>query len=276
MENALGQFLRARRESVTPGMVGLPSGGRRRTPGLRRTELADLAGISVEYLTRLERGSDRHPSAQVLGALADALVLSLEERVHLHRLSKVTTRESCAQSAQQTQQVRPTVLKLLEALEPAPAAVLDGSRTILATTAGFRALAGPTGLLDEAQPNLPWFVFTDERARTTFPDWEQVADEHAAALRTAADLCDQGAAVLAEELCVAGGTAFSRRYLDAPSLPASTGTETWKHPEIGTVRLAYETLPVPGTDEQRLLTYLPADPAAESALADLTLASRVG
>lgn len=87
----LGRFIRARREAITPAHVGLPAGGRWRTPGLRRVELAELAGISVDYLIRLERGRDRHPSGQVLGALADALHLGPEERAHLHRLVKAGT-----------------------------------------------------------------------------------------------------------------------------------------------------------------------------------------
>ena len=89
-ENELGAFLRARREAVTPTEVGLPSGPRRRTPGLRRSEVATLAGISVEYLTRLEQGRDRNPSPSVLGSLADTLRLTVEERVHLRRLEKAS------------------------------------------------------------------------------------------------------------------------------------------------------------------------------------------
>ncbi|MBI0384744.1 helix-turn-helix transcriptional regulator, partial [Streptomyces albiflaviniger] len=87
-DNELGLFLRSRREAVAPADVGLPTGPRRRTPGLRRAELATLAGVSVEYVTRLEQGRDRRPSAPVLSALADALRLTASERVHLHRLSK--------------------------------------------------------------------------------------------------------------------------------------------------------------------------------------------
>ena len=89
-DNELGVYLRTRREAVTPAEVGLPGGGRRRTPGLRRAELATLAGVSVEYLVRLEQGRDRHPSAHVLAALADVLGLSADERLHLHLLAKAT------------------------------------------------------------------------------------------------------------------------------------------------------------------------------------------
>jgi transcriptional regulator with XRE-family HTH domain len=266
-DNALGAFLRARREAISPAAVGLPSGPRRRTPGLRREELASLADISVEYLTRLERGRDRHPSGQVLGALADALGLSPDERVHVHRMAKMSSGEVCAQSEPPPRTVRPTVRALLDRLEPAPALVVDPQCDVLACTAGFRLLAGPVGLLDAPEPNVVRYVFTDARARTTFPEWERVADERAAALRAAADLGDRAAAALAEELSVTAGTGFGRRFAASAVLPAWTGVERWEHPRAGSLRLAYESLPLPGTEEQRLVVYLPADTGTSDALA---------
>ncbi|WP_447003507.1 helix-turn-helix domain-containing protein [Saccharothrix isguenensis] len=257
--NALGGFLRARREAITPAEVGLPTGSRRRTPGLRRGELADLAGVSVEYLTRLERGRDRHPSAQVLGALGDALRLSPHERVHLHRLMKAGGGVVCPESTA-PRPVRPTVLALLDRLEPTPAFVADAQGDVLARTGGFRWLAGPTGLLDADQPNLARFVFGDARARTAFPDWERVADERAADLRAAADLGHGAAARLAEELSITAGAEFGRRFATSAVLPAGTGVEQWQHPEAGTLRLAYESLTVPGDEDHRLVVYVPATP----------------
>lgn len=266
-DNALGEFLRARREAITPNEVGLPAGERRRTPGLRRAELATLAGISVEYLTRLERGRDRHPSGQVLGALADALCLSPDERVHLHRLTKVGNGAMCPQAQIPAPTVRPTVRALLDRLEPAPALVVDAQDDVLACTTGFRLLAGPSGLLDDEYPNLARFVFTDARARAAFPEWERVANERAAVLRAAADLGVASAAMLAEELSVTAGTEFSRRFGAAAVLPTWTGVERWVHPTAGSLRLAYESLPLPGTDDHRLVVYLPADTATSVALA---------
>jgi transcriptional regulator with XRE-family HTH domain len=268
-DNALGAFLRARREAISPAAVGLPTGSRRRTPGLRREELASLAGISVEYLTRLERGSDRRPSAQVVGALADALDLSPDERVHVHRMVKVGSGEVCAQAQPPSRTVRPTVLALLDRLEPTPALVLAPHGDVLACTAGFRRLAAPIGLLDAEEPNLVRFVFGDTRARTAFPDWERVADERAAALRAAADLGDRTAAALADELSITEGTEFARRYPAGGVLPAWTGVEQWQHPKAGLLRLAFESLPLPGPEEQRLVAYLPADAATSAALDEL-------
>jgi transcriptional regulator with XRE-family HTH domain len=265
-DNALGAFLRARREATRPTDVGLPAGRRRRTPGLRREELASLAGISVEYLTRLERGRDRHPSAQVIGALADALGLSPEERVHVHRMVKVASGEVCAQARPPSRAVRPTVLALLDRLEPTPALVLAPHGDVLASTAGFRRLAAPSGLFDADAPNLVRFVFADPRARAAFPAWERVADERAAALRAAADLGDRTAAALADELSITVGTGFSRRYASGGSVPPWTGVEEWSHPAVGRLRLAFEGLLLPGPEERRLVTYLPGDAETAEAL----------
>lgn len=266
-DNALGGFLRARREAIAPSEVGLPAGTRRRTPGLRRAELASLAGISVEYLTRLERGRDRHPSGQVLGALADALFLSTDERVHLYRLVKAGSDGACAETARPSQPLRSTVLALLDRLGSTPALVVDPAGDVLACTVGFRVLAAPVGLLDVDQPNLARFVFTDERARAAFPDWERVADERAAALRAAADLGDHAAAALAEELSITAGAEFGRRFTASAVLPAWTGVERWEHPEAGTLRLAFESLVLPGEEEHRLVVYLPVDAHASDAFA---------
>ncbi|MBG0829637.1 helix-turn-helix transcriptional regulator [Planomonospora sp. ID67723] len=264
--NELGVFLRSRREAVAPAAVGLPGGSRRRTPGLRRAELATLAGVSVEYLTRLEQGRDRRPSAEVLAALADALSLSAGERVHLHRLVKATTGGACQNVASPTRTVRPTVRALLDRLEPAPALVVNRLSEVLARTAGYDRLAGPLGLLEAGPPNLARFVFTDARARAAFPDWDRVADERAADLRAAASLGDLHAAVLAEELTAAVGASFGDRFTAAGALPGRTGVERWSHPLAGELSLAYESLEVPDTDEHRLIVYLPADEAASAAL----------
>jgi transcriptional regulator with XRE-family HTH domain len=265
-DNALGAFLRARRETITPSAVGLPTGPRRRTPGLRREELASLAGVSVEYLTRLERGTDRRPSTQVIGALADVLGLSPEERVHVYRMVKVVSGDVCVQAQPPARTVRPTVLALLDRLDPTPALVLAPHGDVLASTAGFRRLAAPVGLFDAAEPNIVRFVFGDPRARTAFPAWEQVADAQAATLRAAADLGDRTAAALADELSVTEGGGVTRRYTAGGALPPPTGVERWVHPTAGSLRLAFECLPLPGPEDQRLLAYLPADAATAAAL----------
>jgi transcriptional regulator with XRE-family HTH domain len=263
-ENELGAFLRSRREALTPAEVGLPSGPRRRTPGLRRAELATLAGVSVEYLTRLEQGRDRHPSAEVIAALAEALRLPFDGYVHLRKLAKASD-GACKSADPPTRSVRPRIHALLERLEPAPAVVLNRLSDILAFTSGFQRLAGPIGLLETQPANLLWFVFTDARARTVYPDWSRVADNQVAHLKSHAIFDGLHTARLVGEL-TAAWPAFSERWQEPPALPSRTGVERWRHPHVGELRLAYETLELPDADDQRLVVYLPADEATSTAL----------
>ncbi|GAA3740186.1 transcriptional regulator with XRE-family HTH domain [Spinactinospora alkalitolerans] len=260
-DSDLGAFLRARREAVTPADAGLPAGGaRRRTPGLRRAELATLSGVSVEYLTRLEQGRDSHPSAQVLGALSDALRLSVDERVHLRRLAKTAGGASCGAAAP-ARTVRPTVRALLDRLGPGPAVLLNRLSDVLAFTDGFERLADP--------PNLARFVFTDARARTGYPDWDRVAEEQVSRLRLFGR-DEPHVAALADELTVVAGAAFVQRWQAPPSTPRRTGVERWVHPDAGELRLAYEVLDLPDADGQRLIVYLPDDDGAAAGLDHLT------
>jgi transcriptional regulator with XRE-family HTH domain len=266
-DNELGAFLRARRQAVTPAEVGLPAGPRRRTAGLRRAEVAMLAGVSVEYVTRLEQGRDRRPSAPVLGALADALRLGPTDRVHLYRLVKAADLTfSCMGGRAPARTVRGTVRALLDRLEPGPALVLNRLSEIVAHTEGYDRLARPLGLLDGDPPNLARYVFTDDRARAAFPDWDQVADEQVAALKEGPFRADPFIAALADELTVTAGPAFERRAQEIPGLATASGVTRLTHPEAGDLRLAYETLRLPADDDQRLLVYLPADPATTTAL----------
>src|SRR5688500_5451696 len=125
-DNELGKFLRLRREAVTPAQVGLPAGPRRRAPGLRRSEVAALADVSVEYVTRLEQGRDRRPSAQVIAALAEALRLSGSERLHLYQLTKASDNGfSCRAGAGPARTVRPTVQALLDRLGATPGVLVN-------------------------------------------------------------------------------------------------------------------------------------------------------
>ncbi|MEU6124043.1 helix-turn-helix transcriptional regulator [Streptomyces sp. NPDC047123] len=267
-DNELGAFLRQRREAVTPTEVGLPSGPRRRTPGLRRSEVATLAGISVEYLTRLEQGRDRHPSAQVLGALADALRLRVEERIHLRRLEKEAGGNDpcCPAAVPPAESVRPTVRAILDTLEPAPAVLLNRLADVLACTEGYRRIAGPLGVLDGERPNLARFVFTDERARTAYPDWDRFADDMVGHLKTDSMLDDPHVRAFTDELTVYAGAPFADRLAGAPVLPRRSGVERLTHPDAGPLRLEYETLALPDSDPQRLIVYVPADPATAGAL----------
>nr|WP_205830337.1 helix-turn-helix domain-containing protein [Microbispora sp. CL1-1] len=269
----MGEFLRSRREAVTPAEVGLPGGGRRRTPGLRRSELATLAGISVEYLTRLEQGRDRHPSVPVLAALADALRLSSDDRLHLlHHFKAADGAGRLVGPCQgpPAQSVRPTVRALLDRLEPAPAVVVNRLGDVLAHTNGYERLAGPIGLLDRRPPNLVRYVFADPRAKAAYPEWDRVAGERLAALKPGISREDPHVERLVNELTLAVGAPFTDRLATPPGPPRRTGLERLAHPEAGELRLAYETLGLSGDDSQVLIAYLPADDATAARLDRLT------
>jgi transcriptional regulator with XRE-family HTH domain len=263
----LGPFIRSRREGLSPSDVGLAVGPRRRTPGLRRSELATIAGISVDYLIRLEQGRDRRPSGQVLAALADALRLDDDDREHLRRVAAITHGpELCpAAMAAPAREVRPTVRAVLDALEPAPAYVVNRMTDLLAWTDGFDALARPLGLLDDDAPSLAFYVFGDPRARTTFPDWATVADEQIGHLRSVcrpADVADDGTL----SRLAATGPDFTERWSGRGMARRRTGINRIRHPEVGELRLSFETLQLPDGDDQQLVVYVPADEASGAAL----------
>ncbi|MET9557319.1 helix-turn-helix transcriptional regulator [Streptomyces sp. NPDC006645] len=272
-ESELGRFLRARRENVTPADVGLPAGSRRRTPGLRRSELAMLAGISVEYLARLEQGRDRHPSPEILAALADALLLPTEARGELMHIVKVTmgTSKLCLGTVRPPdREVRPTLHALLGQLEPAPAVLLNRLGEVIARTGGYERLFGPVGLLDAPVPSLPRFVFTDPRARAAYPVWESVADDQIARLRINSLPDDAHLIALVEELTLVAGAEFTERWKQPLRTPERSGVRRLTHPGAGELRLAEETLELPEGDGLRLVVHLPADEATATALDSLT------
>ncbi|MEU5409990.1 helix-turn-helix transcriptional regulator [Nocardia asteroides] len=267
-DNELGLFLRTRREAVTPTEVGLPAGPRRRTPGLRRAEVAMLAGVSVEYLIRLEQGRDRHPSAPVLSALAETLRLSPRERVHLHQLTKGVSGFSCGAAENgPNRTVRPTVRAILDQLDPAPAAITNRFTEVLACTAGYRTLMTPSGLFEQGEPaNVARFVFTHPGARELYPDWDDAADKLVASLKQGPFRADPMVAALVDELTVTAGAPFTDRLASLPGLPPSGGINRIRHPEAGTLRLAYESLELSLDDDQSLYVLLPADEASATAL----------
>ncbi|CAA9266924.1 MAG: hypothetical protein AVDCRST_MAG76-3136 [uncultured Acidimicrobiales bacterium] len=266
VDGELGSFLRSRREAVTPAQVGLPERSRRRTPGLRRAELATLAGVSVDYLIRLEQGRDTHPSAQVLAALADALQLSEEDLGYLRRLAAVSNgTELCPQARSAARIVRPNIQALLDRLEPSPGFVVNHLGDLLAWTDGYDRLARPLGVLEGEAPNLLWFTFADPRARSAYPDWDDVADELVARLHS--DHYGDGEALaFVDRLAHAAGDAFTERWGRAFVAWKRTGVNVVAHPDVGVLRLAFETLELPDSDPKRLVVYLPADAATSVGL----------
>ncbi|GAB3889466.1 helix-turn-helix transcriptional regulator [Kibdelosporangium lantanae] len=210
MATPLGDFIRARRDNTQPETLGLPVPDRRRSPGLRRSDLATRAGISVEYLTRIEQGRDRNPSVPVLNAIADALSLDASERNHLRYLAKITGGECTAHSRPPVRRdVRSSVLDTLRLMEPGIAVVTNRLGDVLAHTTGYELVMADTGLLDVDTPNLTRYVFTDPRARIVFPDWDELADELAFDLWHGPDV--EGFEWLSAELAPVAGPEFTQR-----------------------------------------------------------------
>jgi transcriptional regulator with XRE-family HTH domain len=264
----LGTFIRQRREALSPATVGLPIGTRRRTPGLRRAELATLAGISVDYLIRIEQGRDRNPSAQVLAALADALQLSEADLDVIRAFSIVNNgAELCPAAIPAARAVRPTVQTLLDRLEPSPAVVINRLSDALAWTEGYERLVRPLGLLDAEQPNMLSFTFTDERSHTVYPDWAAVADEQIGDFQTRET--DELRAFV-DRLLAEGGDEFRDRWRAVPASRKRSGATRIVHPAEGELRLAPETMQLADNDDQRLIVYLPGDEATASALDRIT------
>lgn len=267
MDGELGAFLRSRREALSPAEVGLPESRRRRTPGLRRAELATLAQVSVEYLTRLEQGRDTRPSTQVLAALADALRLSDADRDHLQQLAVISHGTELCSQARPTaaRTVRPTIQAVLDQLTHAPAFVVNHLCDVLAWNDAFDRLARPLGILDSAQPNLLWFTLADERAHDVFSDWDDVADQQIADLHELRR-GDPGTDAFADRLARTVGAPFTHRWQRRPLAGPRSGVRGISHPHVGLLRLAFETLELADLAHQRLVIYLPADAATAAGL----------
>jgi transcriptional regulator with XRE-family HTH domain len=263
----VADFLRARREQLQPADVGLPDNGRRRTPGLRREEVATLAGVSIDYLVRLEQGRDTRPSASVIAALADALRLDDEHRRQLYTLAMVSQNaELCPSARPLAREVAPTVTALLERLGATPAFVAGPINDVLAWNNAWDVLVRPLGMLDGAVPNLARHVFLHPDARTVYPDWADAADEQVSRLRAATARWgdDEGFAALMDELRAVPD--FIERWSIFATAEKRRGTAQIAHPDLGRLRLNYEVLLLPDDDdEQRLITWLPADDATAQA-----------
>jgi transcriptional regulator with XRE-family HTH domain len=264
----VAEFLRARREQLQPADVGLPDNGRRRTPGLRREEVATLAGVSIDYLVRLEQGRDTKPSPGVIAALADALRLDDEQRRQLYMLAMVSQgAELCPAPRPLARAVAPTVTALLDRLGPTPAFVVGPANDVLAWNDAWEALVRPLGMLDDAMPNLARHVFLHPDARAVYPDWVAAADEQVSRLRTATGRWgeDESLVALMDELRTTPN--FTERWSRFATTEKRRGTTQIVHPDRGRLRLDYEVLLLPDdVDGQRLITWLPADDATATAL----------
>jgi transcriptional regulator with XRE-family HTH domain len=262
--SSLGEFLRNRRGRLRPEQVGLPAGtSRRQTPGLRREELAAVAGVSVDYYTRLEQGRDTHPSEAVLDALADALRLDEDERAYLHSMARRPPSHANRPDA-----ARPGLVQLLERVRPTPAYVLSPTSTLLAANReGLLLLAGIEDW-PPADRNLIRYVFTHPAARRVFGSWTGMAEDCVAHLRTVPADDPQLGALVAELSAASADFARLWRHYDVRVKRGSR--RTFHHPAVGRLELTSEILTAAGG--QRFVTFQ-ADPGTpdEDALTLLAL-----
>lgn len=265
-ENAFGSFLASRRAKVTPDQVGLPATGRRRVAGLRRTELATLAGISVEYLARLERGAVQGVSESVLDALARALQLDEAEHAHLLDLARSITGSSRAPRKRKPS-IRDTVQLVLDSIEGAPAIVRNGRADILATNALGRALYSEMYVQPGRPVNHGRFIFLDPRAHRFYPNWDRAADDIVAILRTEAgrDPYDRDLTDLIGELSTRSED-FRARWAEQNVRRHYSGTKHFHHPEVGSLHLKFEAMEISADEGLTLLIYpaLPGTPDADA------------
>ncbi|MFC6087338.1 helix-turn-helix transcriptional regulator [Sphaerisporangium aureirubrum] len=254
----LGLFLRARRTQTSPGQVGLPAGtGLRRTPGLRREELATLAGMSIDYYIRLERGKETRPSPAVLDALARALQLDDQEHQHLRELAARAARYAPDPPPPPSRTVRPHLKLLLETLRPAPAYIVSRSMDFLAFNPGGLALYAGLDDWPARQRNLARYLFLHPAARTLFPEWDTQVRGCVARLRaqagTAPDAPDL--TTLVGELLLKSPD-FARLWERYEVTGRKPTRKTFLHPQVGTVSLHPQSLDLEGTPGQRLAVYV--------------------
>jgi transcriptional regulator with XRE-family HTH domain len=278
METAkeIKHFLMTRRAKITPDQVGLPSSGRRRVPGLRREEVAFLAGVSAEYYVQIERGHVSGVSEEVLHAIAAALRLDEVETAHLFDLARAATAKA-GRKPSRTRSPRPQVSESLQALidsmVSAPAIIQNGHLDIVAANALGRALYGAVHERQPEPPNLARFIFLDDRADQIFPDWEKAADDAVALLRVEATRSPYSKAVttLVGELATRS-TEFRTRWAAHDVRAHRSGTKNFRHPVVGDLILRFEALDVTSASGLTVIGYT-AEPGSASHEALMLLSS---
>ncbi|AQA06781.1 transcriptional regulator [Mycobacterium sp. MS1601] len=251
----LSSFLRARREAVTPQDVGLVPGDGRRVRGLRREELALLAGLSTDYYRRLEQGREHRPSLQVLRALARALRLDTHATAYLISLVHPLPLPMPARATM----VSAGVQLLLDSGLRVPAIVVDVGLNILAINSAGRAMYSGFGDTD----NLARMVFLDPAARDFYTDWHQVATQVVGNLRSGLTRFpnDDRVAEVVDEIS-ARSSVFAELWATHDVRPRSSEDKVFHHPRVGELRLHFEALEVAGAPDQRLFVYCPLENAS--------------
>jgi transcriptional regulator with XRE-family HTH domain len=276
----MADFLRSRRDRIKPSSVGLPDGGRRRAPGLRRAEVALLAGISPDYYMRLEQGRGIRPSPSVLDGLARALVLNDDERDHLYRLalslpSPPSAGAHAAPGGAADGPVDPSVRRLLDAIDPVAAYVINPRLDVLAWNRTAAALMPHLAEAPPARRNMLRYALCDPRARTFYVEWEEVARHGIAQLRTATgrDPDDPATRALVRELTRTPhfGTWWDRQDVKGPGM----GRKEYRHPVVGRLSLDYIGMVLPGTPDHQFVTLTaPEESLTRAALERLAVMAR--
>lgn len=253
-EPEIRDFFMSRREKLQPEDVGLPRGTRRRVPGLRREEVATLAGVSIDYYVQVERGQVSGVSDEVLAAIARALQLNETERAHLSDLARGATATRRPKPA--PTRVPLALQQLLDAITDAPAVIQSGTLDIVAANALGRALYRRVFETQDA-PNLARYVYLDDDAVRFYDDWDAIADDVAAMLRLeSARAPGRALDALVEELA-SSSDAFARRWNAHDVVDHRRGVKIVHDAEVGELRLRYEALEVSGMPGTRLFGYTP-------------------
>ena len=261
--NEIREFLASRRARITPQQAGLPAyGGHRRVPGLRREEVALLAGVSVDYYTQMEQGNLGGVSDTVLDALAAALQLDEAERAHLFDLARTTTTPSRSRRPTGPQRVRPSIQRLLDVMTGVPAYVRTGRLDILAVNRFGHALYAPVLAGQRLPVNLARFLFLDPAAGDFYVDWNKTANDAVAILRGEAgrNPYDRRLSDLVGELSTRSRE-FQARWAAHNVRLHRTGHKQLHHPVAGDLELTYEALELPADPGLTMITYT-AQPAS--------------
>jgi transcriptional regulator with XRE-family HTH domain len=266
-------FLATRRARITPEQAGLPVfGGNRRVKGLRREEVAMLAGVSVDYYVRLERGTLAGVSESVLEAVSRALQLDDVERMHLFDLARIANSSVGSRRVPSTQRIRPTVQRLLDSID-GPAWVRNSRTDFLASNLQGRALYSQIFFDPARRPNSARFAFLDPRSREFYPEWERIADGVVASLRAEAgrNPFDKGLTDLIGELSTRSED-FRVRWAQHDVYRHRAGSKRFHHPIVGDLELSFEAMELTMDPGLTLLAYS-AEPGSASAQALQLLAS---
>jgi transcriptional regulator with XRE-family HTH domain len=275
VETDIGAFLRTRRDRITPAQVGLPAGvTRRRVPGLRREEVALLAGVSPDYYVRLEQGRTSHVSDQVLNAVARALSLSDVETEHLRNLARPTTPEISPLDRASANAADEPLTRLLHTMGDTPAMLLDTRMNILAVNTAGEAVFEVSAMTQP--PNSARQLFLTPDARTRYDSWDAAAEEVVAHLRlmTSRWPHDVPLTAIIGELAIHSDE-FRQLWARGDVREKRVGYVYLRHPLAGPLEFDYQVLTIPARPDRSLLTYLPR-PATRTAEALQMLLSWVG